>query len=452
MHDVRQVGTDVLQHHAERLEDALGLCRDIGAHQLAGGRIERGRAANGDQRADARDVAVGAYRRRRAGGVSVSTVGMASRIVTGPVTVTTAQLQKLQRGSADDDQRLPRQLHTLLAHVVAAQLAQRVGRRARATSSCARPARSRCCPSAWRPVARRRPLSAITSSVSALADERSLRPSARPAAATRRRRARCARPRPCRRAASLRGGGHRQHREVERAAPAQLPVRAAPAVGSAGTSIDVEDLVGPPRQVVRCRRSRRDRRRRPSARRAADTSVHARAERLQHRRGVGRRHRQALRARRRDPADARRPSSCRSRSPCATRSSGRSRCSACRGTGCRRSCPCCAGAASRPARRPATARRMPARMRGRRARARSASTPAPMRAAVAVRSSRAKLARRRAGRRASRGVCWRRFMFGQQVGAAGDQHRVGRRLRRASPRLPSTRARRAVAEAAAAAS
>ena len=47
----------------------------------------------------------------------------------------------------------------------------------------------------------------------------------------------------------------------------------------------------------------------------------------------------------------------------------------------------------------------------------------------------------------TRGVCCRRFMFGQQVGAAGDEHRLGRRARRASRAASASVARRAVREA-----
>ena len=143
------------------------------------------------------------------------------------------------------------------------------------------------------------------------------------------------------------------------AAAPQLPVRAAPPVG--GRQRDRrQDLVRALGQVVHAvvgEESASGSTRWPPA----ETQRDRRAQRLQHRRRVGGRHGQALRARRRDPAGLRRPSSCRSRSPSATRSSGRSRCSACRGTGCRRWCPCCAGAASRPARPPATAR---VRLRG----------------------------------------------------------------------------------------
>ena len=139
------------------------------------------------------------------------------------------------------------------------------------------------------------------------------------------------------------------------------------------------------------------------------------------------------------PSRSRRPSSCRSRSPCATRSSGRSRCSACRGRGCRRSCPCCAGAASRPAPRPATAR----------ARARAAARRRTMSVSVDAGADRDRAVRPSTTPRSSatprsptsaRGACCRRFMFGSRSVPPATQHRVGRRFAPASP--PPRRAMR----------
>ena len=91
-----------------------------------------------------------------------------------------------------------------------------------------------------------------------------------------------------------------EHREIERAAAAQLPVGALPAVGR--NAHRGEDLVRPARQVVDAVVLVEARRRGISRSPARRYERHLRAERDQRRRGVGRRDREAALARGRDPA------------------------------------------------------------------------------------------------------------------------------------------------------
>ena len=108
-------------------------------------------------------------------------------------------------------------------------------------------------------------------------------------------------------------------------------------------------------------------RRSPSTRDERDLGADGASE---DRRRVRRRHRPAAR---RCPAPPSRPVAVALQAevdrPCATRASGRSSCSACRGRGCRRACPCCAGAAWRSSARGA------GRARATRRRARRRSRP-----------------------------------------------------------------------------
>ena len=124
------------------------------------------------------------------------------------------------------------------------------------------------------------------------------------------------------------------------------------------------------------------------------------------------------------PSRSCRPSSCSSRSPGATRSSGRSSCSACRGARCRRAFPCCAAAASRS---PAIAcARAGKSRRTRRWRSIAESgTPAPI-ATSAVGRTRSRASARM---RESPMTVARRLLAALhvriEIRAAGDEGRVG---------------------------
>ena len=301
------------------------------------------------------------------------------------------------------------------------------GSRANAPSSSATPARSRCCPSAWRlrPPPSRRTQSARRSESSPWSSA-----TARSADSGRDDTA----PRTIRTIDDPRAiepGGHcrRRDREVERATTPQFPVRAAPPVGWRQ-----RDRWSGSRRAVwsgsACRRWQRSRR---SATRALRLTRPASPTRPA----------PAASARYRSttppgtsgwtwrPSTSDRPSSCRSRSTSAIRSSGRSTCSACRGTGCRRSVPMlrrcgvatCAAACHSPA--------YDCRIRGSAIRVESV-TPAPM-----VRPSPLRISA--SSRDAAQADERRRRLLPplhvrQQIGAAGEQHGCSQDLRRATPR------------------